>query len=252
MTDNKMQEELYDEDEVNIGEILLVLWRHIGAIIFATLIAGIIAILGTVFLIKPTYKSTFSAYINNRSQTDQNDVAALNSGDTTAAIQLTNTYAAILTSRPLVEQAVKKTKTDIRYEDVAGSLSTNVENNTSIITVNVVMDSPQEALELATSLSKIAPDYLAGIVEGSSMKVVSKPVLPSTQFSPNPKKNMIIGMIIGFILMCAIEIIMYMLDTRVKGEKDLEERFGISVVGTIPNFEEAANEHGGYNNYYHK
>ena len=60
MTDNKMQEELYDEDEVNIGEILLVLWRHIGAIIFATLIAGIIAILGTVFLIKPTYKSTFS------------------------------------------------------------------------------------------------------------------------------------------------------------------------------------------------
>ena len=138
MTDNKMEEELYDEDEVNIGEILLVLWRHIGAIIFATLIAGIIAILGTVFLIKPTYKSTFSAYINNRSQTDQNDVAALNSGDTTAAIQLTNTYAAILTSRPLVEQAVKKTKTDIRYEDVAGFLSTNVENNTSIITVNVV------------------------------------------------------------------------------------------------------------------
>ena len=59
-------------------------------------------------------------------------------GDTTAAIQLTNTYAAILTSRPLVVQAVKKTKTDIRYEDVAGSLSTNVENNTSIITVNVV------------------------------------------------------------------------------------------------------------------
>ncbi len=37
-----------------------------------------------------------------------------------------------------MEQAVKKTKTDIRYEDVAGFLSTNVENNTSIITVNVV------------------------------------------------------------------------------------------------------------------
>ena len=31
MEDNKMQEELYDEDEVNIGEILLVLWRHNGS-----------------------------------------------------------------------------------------------------------------------------------------------------------------------------------------------------------------------------
>ena len=56
---------------------------------------------------------------------------------------------------------------------------------------------------------------------------------------------------LGALLMAAYEIIRALMDNRVKSVKELEERFGISVMGTIPNFH-SADAASGYGGYYAK
>ena len=237
------------ETEIDLLQIVRVIWKNLWIIILGGIAGGIIALAVTLFLIEPTYRSSFTAYVNNRTSTNQS-TEMISNADTSAAQQLTHTYAAIMTSRPIVEEAIEAAGLDYRYGSVQNAISTSITSSTALITVNVTLASPNDALALAQALAEVSPDYMENIVEGSSMKVVSYPVLASSQFAPNPKRNTAMGVLIGLVILIAFVVIRSLIDTRVKSEKELEEEFGIRVIGTIPSFKEAGNEKGGGYSYY--
>ena len=92
---------------------------------------------------------------------------------------------------------------------------------------------------------------VADIVEGSSMKIVVYPTLPTRPNYPSKRRNTALGMLLGAFLMIAYLAIRELLDTRVRSEQELEEKFGIPIIGTIPNFDSAGSK-GGYNYGYRK
>ena len=128
-------------------------------------------------------------------------------------------------------------------------MSTSIVNQTQLITVYVTMTDPNKALSYANAIVGIAPDYIASIVEGSSMKIATYPVLATKKYSPSNRRNLMIGMILGAVIAAFLIFIRAMLDTRVKSEDDLKERFGLPIIGTIPNVEEAAGNRAGYSYY---
>ncbi|MCR4688453.1 MAG: hypothetical protein K5745_02770 [Saccharofermentans sp.] len=229
-----------DEETIDIGKLFLVLWEHKIGIVLVALIGALLALIFTVLFISPKYRASFTAYVNNRTEANAEVAEALSSGDTSAQQQLTRTYASIITSRPIIEEAIVDSGLDYKYKDIAPCVETSVETNTSLINVYITMTNKQDAKAIADSIVKVAPEDLAEIVEGSSMKIVSYPVLPESRYSPSFSKNAIIGALAGFVLAAAVVIIRTITDTTVKSERDLEEKFGVSVIGTIPNFEEAS------------
>ena len=229
-----------DEESIDIIKLLLVLWEHKAGIIFMAIIGSLLALIITVLFISPKYRSSFTAYVNNRTEANAEGAEAISNGDTTAQQQLTRTYASIIVSRPIIEGAIKDSGLNYTYDQVASCIETNVEANTSLINVYITMKNKQDAKAIADSIVKIAPEDLAEIVEGSSMKIVSYPVLPESRYSPSFSKNAIVGALVGFFLAAAVVIIRSLTDTTVKSERELEEKFGVSVIGTIPNFEEAS------------
>lgn len=238
-----------EEVQIDFLQLLSVLWDHIVSIIIFTFIGALVAFCVTFFFISPKYRSGFTAYVNNKSESTARTADSLSSGDTSAQQQLTRTYASIMISRPIIEAALKDSGLPYNYEDIERSVTTSVETNTSLINLYVTLDNKEEAKRLADSIAKLSPDALADIVEGSSMKIVSYPIVPEKKYSPSYSKVTMIGAAIGFVICIAFVIIRSLLDTTVKDEKSLEERYGISVIGTIPNFREATTDHGSY--YYY-
>ena len=57
--------------EVDIQRLLRLLWKRIGVIIAATVIAGMISALVSTFFIDATYRTGFKAYINNKEITEE-------------------------------------------------------------------------------------------------------------------------------------------------------------------------------------
>lgn len=242
-----------NEIEINLFDILLLLKDNFGKILGLALVGAIVALAITIFLIKPTYRSYFTAFINNRSAYTQSseETEKLNNTDVTAAQDLTYTYEAILKSAPLIDKALESAGlSDIYSADkVSDNITTNIDSNTQIINLYVTLPSSEDAYRLSKALGDISPDYIANIVEGSSMKIITSPVLATKQYTPSAKKNTAIGFLVGAVIMCLMVMANHFGDTRIKNEQDFENKFGLQIIGLIPN---AKSEPKGSNYCYYK
>lgn len=229
----------YDSDiiRIDLPRLTRALMRKVWLIALVALLFGSGAYLATKQFVTPTYRASFTAYVNNSS--DQANYTTKTSSDVTAARSLVSTYAIILKSRSILEKAAEKANLDMSYDQLSEIVSISAVDDTEIFQVNIVLDSPENALAFAETLAEAAPDYVSKIVDGSSMKVITLPALPTSIYSPDYKMNTGKGLLLGAFLVAAAVVLKELLDNRVKHESELEERYGIAVMGTIPNLIEA-------------
>lgn len=220
------------DDVIDLRKLVSVLLHRAWLIVAAAFLFSIAAYGGTKLLITPTYRTSFTVYVNNT--TDQGDKTYVAGADITAARSLVSTYSAILTSQPVLEDAAAAVGMSLPYEQLAELVSISTITDTEIIQVNVTMEDPQLAVDFAQALVDLAPEYISNIVEGSSMKVIAAPKLPNSIYAPNSVRNTEVGFLMGAIFMTALIILLELMDNRVKSGEELEQRYGIAVMGTIP------------------
>ena len=220
-------------EEVNILPLFLTVLRKFWLIILVAVITGAAFFGVTKSFITPTYRSSFTAYVNNKSQFN-NIQDTLTIGDITAAEQLVQAYSKAIQSRTVLSDAASSIGLTDDFSDIESRVSTVVENETFIITVYVIDTSPNGAYNLAKSIANTAPNKVADIFEGSSMKIIDSPQIPTTIYKPSYIKNTAIGFLLGAFAAVGFIIIRFLTDDKVKNESDLESRFSIPVVGVIP------------------
>lgn len=235
------------EREIDIIPILKELLKKLWLIILVGLILGGAVFVGTKVLIKPTYRSGFTAYVNNKQSKESTDY--LTSSDVTASKQLVLTYQKILTSNTILTAAAKSMELDASYNTLQKLVSTEVKDETEIISVFVVDTDPQFAYDYAQAISKTAPQYMAQIVEGSSMKIIDYPEFSDKRYKPSYSNFALIGFLIGALIVVVFVIIRYFMDDTVKSESDIESSFSIPILGVIPDVSKASNNHSDY--YYY-
>ena len=227
---------LTQNGEIDLAVLLKIFWRKLWLILLVAIFCATTACVITRVFIAPTYESGFTAFVNNKAETGNQ--TSVTNADTSAAESLANTYAEILHSRPMLESAAKLAKIDRSYQELNSMVSTHIQSNTQLVDVKVTADTPEEAYHLAKTMSEIAPDYLSDIVEGSSMKVVSKPVKNTQKVGPSMSRNGMLGAILGALAVMICLVIIEITDTRIKSQSELEETYGDSVVGVIPSLDE--------------
>lgn len=75
-----------------------------------------------------------------------------------------------------------------------------------------------------------------GVTEQSqsvNIWVVKNAALPSFPSKPNKSRNLAIGLILGLLMGAGCAFLIEYLDNTIKSEKDLETRFGVTVLGTV-------------------
>lgn len=246
-SNNTLHEPLRNTDMLSL---LRVVWNKKITVILIAVAFGVVSYLVNTYLITATYRSSFTAYINNRTDAASSNTEALTSGDTTAAQSLTYTYAEILRSDPILEQAADRIKMDYSGLDLSRIVTTSIGENTQLVYVYVTMENPSLARDYAQSIADIAPGYLEDIVEGTSMKIVSTPKLPGKQYEPNVRRNTAVAAIAGLLVGIILVILMQLSNTVINSKEELLELFEIPIIGTIPNFaHEAGHSSGGKYGY---
>ncbi len=243
--DNKKNED--SEREINIIPLLKEMLKKLWLMVLVGLIVGGAVFVGAKMLIKPTYRSGFTAYVNNKQSKENSDY--LTSSDVSASKQIVQTYQKILTSNTILTAAAQSLDVDSTYAILQGKVTTEIKDETEIISVYVVDTDPQFAYDYAQAISKTAPQYMAQIVEGSSMKIIDYPEYSDSRFKPSYVRFGLIGFLIGVVLVAVFVIIRYFLDDTVKTENDIESRYTIPILGVIPDISRASNNRSDY--YYY-
>lgn len=222
-------------DLLRLGQVL---WKRAWIIILVAVLVGAVALVGSKLFMTPLYKSNFTAYVNNRQSTAEGQ-SVTNSGDITASRNLTYLYEEIIVSRTVLLDAAEDCGMTYSYSQLRSMVKTSVSTTAAIINVTVEAEDPRQAQQLAAAIAVTASEHVERIVDGSSMRIVDAPVLPTAPFAPNCFKIGLIGGLIALVV-CALAVILFdVIVDKVNAPRELTERHGLAVMGVIPDMLQA-------------
>ena len=227
--------------------ILRAHWRGVAALT----LAGLILAIGYNYNQPKIYAANASGFVS----TGSSDNPAVSSvGDALAKSRATS-YIQLATSRKVAQIVIDKLGLGTTPDGLIGQISVVQPPDTVTLQITAKAKSPAEAQELADAwvqaLSEAVddlenPNHSPNLQTMRVVPVVSA-ALPSSPISPNTRKNMMVGLAVGFALGLGYALVRNMLDRRIRDAEQVERMFHTPVVGGVPEdkyFAHEANQRG--------
>lgn len=218
--------------EIDVLSLLKKLWMKKFLILFMALFFGTLALLGSIFLIKPSYSASTRIYVIN-----QQNAENITATDLQAGSFLVNDYKEIITSRDVMKDVIATNSLSLSPDTLSKMISVTIPADTRVISITVTNHDPQQAKDLANSIREVASEKIKSVTKVQDVTPLEKAQLPSKPSSPNIKRNTLIGMLIGGLFTIVIIVIKEVLDDRVKRPEDVEEVLGMTLLGIVPNID---------------
>ena len=223
-----------DRIEIDVVQMLKVLWKRKLIIALAAIISGGIAFGYSSFVIKPEFTSTTRIYVVNRNQGDK---PGLTNQDLQAGSYLVKDYREIILSQDVLEKVVADQKLNIDAKTLARKVQVTVPADTRIVSISVRDRKPEEASRIANTLREVAAEKIIAVTRVSDVTTLEEARPAQSPSSPNIRRNTILGFGAGAGLVIVVVLIIELLDDRVKRPEDIEEVMHLSLLGVIPNLE---------------
>ena len=223
-----------DRIEIDVVQMLKVLWKRKLIIALAAIISGAIAFGYSSFVIKPEFTSTTRIYVVNRNQGDK---PGLTNQDLQAGSYLVKDYREIILSQDVLEKVVADQKLNIDAKTLARKVQVTVPADTRIVSISVRDGLPEEASRIANALREVASQKIIAVTRVSDVTTLEEARPALSPSSPNIRRNTILGFGAGAGLVIVVVLLIELLDDRVKRPEDIEEVMHLSLLGVIPNLE---------------
>lgn len=238
-----MQTQEDQEIEIDLREIIGLLFSRLWMLIVAGIAIGIIAGAVTRFTYVPMYTSTAQLYIigNSEFSSALADLTSLQTGS-----QLTRDYMVLMESRPVVEQVLENLDLDMTYEEVISSGMITMENpsDTRILKISVTTEDPKLSKNIVNNLIRVGKKRIAEVMKASEPNIADDGVLGVLSEGSHFVRNIAFGFIAGAFITAFILVVMYLVDDTIKTSEDLEKYLGLNTLGTIPLAEEHSSKSG--------
>ncbi len=221
---------------VSAQQLLEALGEKLWLIALVSVLCAVLVFTLTFLFVTPQYESAAMFYVNNSAQT-VGDSQSITSQDISAAKSLVDSYIVILQSRQTLDEVLERTNTGLTYGKLRGMISASSVNSTEIFRVVVTSPDPKQAQELAAAISTILPSRIAGIIEGSSAKVVESATVPTEPASPNYLLVAVIGLALGLVASIAYVILKLVLDVTIRSEEAVSRITSHPILATVPNMD---------------
>ena len=218
-----------EEVTIDLLELLQQLWSKAWLLILVTVLGGAAALGITAGLITPLYQSTTKVYVMNQ-QSEEN----LTYSDMQLGTQLTNDYAVLITSRPVIEETIQVLGLNRTYEQAADMVSVSNEEGTRILSITATSTSPEVAQQMANQVRESAAEHIREVMGIDALKKEQPAYYPDHPSSPSYSRNLVLGALVGFVLAAAFVVIRYLLDDTIHTPEDVEKYLELSVLGTLP------------------
>lgn len=234
-----------DANVQKIISLILVRWKLI--VVFA-IIGAMLSCFYTANFTTLTYSSSveFLTYSDDTRQEfgDSTSVAQTvsNTSKMNYAIKMLDTYIELFKTNEFNQKVAddinKKYSTSYTASQVRNAVTVQGVENTAMFKVTVNTADADMSYRIAKQIETSIPEKMAVTNSGLVKASVEDPaVKATTSDSLQYFKKGTIGFIIGAIIAVVYIILRDLLDVHIKGTDGLAERYGIPVLGSIPEFE---------------
>lgn len=220
-----------EEMEIDLLELLMVMKKHLAAILLAGIVGLVIMFAYTSFLATPLYSASSMMYVMPDNSNSMNSSTL---SDMQVGQQLTSDYSSMIKSRSFMEDVIKKLNLTIDYQQLLEKVEVTNPTSSRILQVTVNDPNPQTAADIANEVASVAESKLKEITGMQAIKIYEEAAMPDRPSSPSLKKNCALGLLAGLVLAMAVVTILYLLDDTIKTEDDIEKYLGMTTLAVLP------------------
>lgn len=220
--------------ELDLVALMKAMWKRAWLFILCGVLCACASFSYARFQITPTYNASVMLYVNNSSFALGSNSFSFDASELQAAQSLVDTYVIILGTRTTLNEVITRGGLDLTYEQLNSMVSAGAVNGTEVFRVTVKSTDPVLAVHIANTIADVLPSKVANVVEGSSLRLVDYAKVPTHKADPNLFKYAATGLLVGFFIAFALVVLTMMVDDKIHDEKFLTERYGVPVLGAIP------------------
>jgi capsular polysaccharide biosynthesis protein len=210
-------------------ELLQLLKRHLRLVVALPVACALVMGAYSVLLMRDTYTASTSMYVLAKGDTSTSSNSL--SQDLSASQMLTNDVAKLLKSDRIVSQ----TGEQVGVPGLKG-YTVDVENETTsrVITLSVTGPNPQTAADVANAMVQNVSEVAQDVMSIEAVNSIDSAVAPQSPSGPRRALYVAVAALAGLFAAVAIVVVADMLNTKIRGQHDLEEVVPVPVIGRIP------------------
>lgn len=210
-------------------ELLHLLRKHLRLVVLLPVACALVMGVYSYLFMSNTYTASTSMYVLALNQ-DATASTSL-STDLSASQMISNDVSTLLTS----DRALAETAEDLALEDLDDyDVSVTSETTSRVIGLTVTGPDPQTAADVANHLVANVSGIAQEVMSIESVNPIDQATAPEAPSGPNRPLYVVVALMAGLFLAVAIVVVEDMLNTKVRGQEEVEELLGIPVIGRIP------------------
>lgn len=221
-------------EELDIREFLSYFWGKIFCFFIIVLIILTLGCVYSIFIQKPLYTSKTSIVLTGFTIT--NGDSTITQTDLNINSKLVSTYQEIVKSRRVLSQVIDRLELDYTTEELAKQISVYSVSDTEIIEIAVTNEKSNEAYLIANEVATAFSSEVKELYNLSNVSVLDSAEIESLPSNMNLIKQITIYLVVGIVLACLILFATFYFDTTIKSAQDIEKRYGMPILGTVPNY----------------
>lgn len=210
-------------------ELLQLLRKHLRLVVALPIACAVAVAAYSVLFMRNTFTASTSMYVlaQNNASTDASNL----SQDLNASQMLTNDVAKLLQS----DRIVAKTGKQVGVPQLRGyKVDVASETTSRVITLSVTGPDPQIAASAANDMVKNVSDVAQKVMNIEAVNSIDRATAPSSPSGPKRTLYVAVAALAGLFAAIAIVVVSDMLNTKIRGQHDLEEVVPVPVIGRIP------------------
>lgn len=247
------------EENITFGDIKYALKKRWKLIISSILLGTLLSIVATQYIVKPLYMVRSKIFIGSKDQNDEvhdflsddeedEDPELAEEGDNNYGLMYQNlldTYAEVLTSKDVVQEALDNCGIKITLEEALFGLSVEGKKETQILMISYTGNDRVQARDIVRALTNELLRISKDIIPNVDAKITQVASLPQSPIFPNKKMNVIVGMFLGSFIGIGLALLLELNNATYRNEEQIENILGVQVLGLIPD-ENKINEYDYY------
>lgn len=214
-----------------VFKIILNIKWYIAIIILISILAGVIY---SFYLNTPKYKSSTSILLVKSEENESSLQSAVTQTDITLNQKLVSTYSQIIKSKTVLKSVIDNLELDINETVLSKSITVQAVKDTELIQVSVLNENPELAASIANEIVNVFSKQVKEIYNINNVNVIDKAEVSYVPANINHIKDIGITFIIGCVLSGLLVMAIYIIDTTIETEEDVENFIGVSVLSSIP------------------
>ena len=136
---------------------------------------------------------------------------------------MVNDYKEIITSNDVLSEVIKDEKLNLSEAELSKMVSVNIPTDTRLISISVKAKTGQDAQVLANKVREVASKKIKTVTKVEDVTTLEEAKLPSSPSSPNIKRNVLLGAILGGFVAIVAVLVREVLDDRIVALKMLKD-----------------------------